>query len=512
MARPITRRDFIRLSGVAAAAAALAACRPRSAASPSPSPSLPPAQPTANPTGQPTPRPPDKEATLIHVLRRFTFGPTPEMIGRARQIGLEAWIEEQLHPESLDDSAVDAMLARFATFAMTAQERFELEQRARPVQELIAAALLRQRFSQRQIHEMLVDFWSNHFNIYIGKNQCRVLKTDDDLQVIRPNAPGKFKDLLWASAHSPAMLVYLDQAASTKDVPNENYARELMELHTVGVEGGYSHHDVEELARALTGWSVAGPRSRRIGLEPGTYFYRPEVHDDGEKHILGLRLPAGGGEKDGELALDYLAHHDQTARFVSARLARRFVADDPPASLVAKLAGVFEQTEGDTRELIRALVASDEFKASAGLKVKRPLEFFVSALRVTDAQLTETPRPVVEQLRLLGQVPFNWPTPDGYPDYAGWWMTTSGMLNRWNFALRLAAGDLRGATVNLKSLAADSQSPSDVVDQLSIRFLGEMLPDDARDILIDFASGGDPGERIGLTAGLLLGSPHFQIR
>jgi uncharacterized protein (DUF1800 family) len=176
------------------------------------------------------------------------------------------------------------------------------------------------------------------------------------------------------------------------------------------------------------------------------------------------------------------------------------------------LTAVFKSTAGDTRELMRALVGSGEFKASAGQKAKRPLEFFISALRLTNADVTDQPRPVIEQLRLLGQAPFNWSPPDGYPDYAAWWMTTSGLLNRWNFGLQLAANELRGARVDLRALTADAASPADAVDVLSQRFVGETLPDDARDILVDFASNGDLGKNLAPVAGLILGSPHFQLR
>ncbi len=502
----LSRRKFLKVSGLMATWAALAACNPR----PQPTPTPPPA--TARPGATPPPSP-VHSTLLLHTLRRLTFGLTPDMLARAQTIGLEGWLDEQLHPEASDDPALEARLAPFTTFAMTPSERAELERPAQAAQELIAATLLRQRYSTRQVHELLVDFWTNHFNIFIGKSQCRILKTDDDLNVIRPNALGQFRDLLWASVHSPAMLVYLDQATSTNEVPNENYARELMELHTLSVESGYTHHDVEEVARALTGWSVTGRRESNLGA----YVYRPRVHDDGEKHLLTLHLPAGGGERDGEMVLDYLAAHDWTAHFISAKLARRFVADDPPALLVENLTSVFKSTGGDVRELMRALVTSVDFQSSAGQKLKRPLEFFVSALRATGAELAvgqadRNWRGLSNWLRLLGQTPFGWPPPDGYPDYAGWWLTTSGLLNRWNFAQQLAANELQGVTVNLKPLTAEAQSPADVVDALSQRFLGEPLPEDARAILLDFASTRALDQNLPAIAGLILGSPHFQLR
>jgi uncharacterized protein (DUF1800 family) len=186
------------------------------------------------------------ERTIIHTLKRITFGPTPEMIEKAKSMGIDEFIEEQLFPDSIPNEKTENILGQFSTLDMTSDERFKLEKRGVLVQELIAATLTRQWHSERQLFEMMVDFWGNHFSIFIGKNFCRVLKTDDDQKVIRPHALGKFHDLLHASAHSPAMLVYLDQAESRGESPNENYARELLELHTVDVEAGYSHHDVAD--------------------------------------------------------------------------------------------------------------------------------------------------------------------------------------------------------------------------------------------------------------------------
>jgi len=518
----LPRRAFLKTSALFGVWAALAACNPRAApdeeqdraatgtpphdhaASPTP------AATAAPPTAAPTVPPASGDAVLAHGLRRLTFGATPQLEAHARQVGVDAFIEEQLHPEAIADDAVEARVSQFATFSMTPQERFELERRAQPVQELIAATLLRQAASARQLYELVVDFWTNHFNIYILKDQCRTLKTDDDLHVIRPYALGRFADLLTASAHSPAMLVYLDQAASNQDVPNENYARELMELHTISVEAGYTHHDVVEVARALTGWTVSGPRGR-MG-EPGRFVYAPALHDDGEKHILGVHFPAGQGQGDGDQVLEILAAHPMTARFISAKLARRFVSDTPPEAVVDRLAATFTNTGGDIRAVLASLFAADEFRGSAGQKTKRPLEFFVSALRVTGAAVREDARPIYDHLALMGQAPFQWAPPDGYPDAASYWMTTSGLLNRWNFGMLLTGGLLRGAQVNLSALTADAASPADVVDVLAQRFTGERLPGDARDILVDFASTGDLGDNLPAIAGLLLGSPHFQMR
>ena len=508
----ISRRDFLKTSGLVAAWTALAACSPVSQNTPpaptqtaTPQPLL---DPTQTAVSSPAPVP-DSDKLLLHTLRRMTFGPTLEMIERVKGIGLAAFIEEQLNPESIPDPGMDSLLQPFSTLNMTVAERLQLAENNQSARELIEATILRQWHSQRQVFEMMVDFWGNHFCIYIGKFLCKVLKTDDDLKAIRPNALGKFRDLLYASAKSPAMLIYLDQAESLGESPNENYARELMELHTVGVESGYSHHDVAELARVLTGWTVSGPGNQRIG--PGIYYFNPEIHDYGDKHVMGMMI-SPTGESEGEMILDMLASHNSTAHFISNKLARRFVSDSPDLALVDVLAQVFIQSDGDTRQILRALLNSEPFKTSAGQKFKKPLDFFISTLRLTDTTISGNSRKLQEHLRLLGQIPFSWQPPDGYPDVAEYWATTSGLLDRWNFGFLLVSNAVKGAAVDLNALTKDAASAEDIVDVLSLRFLGERLPDDARSILVDFASSADSSNVIPSVAGLILGSPHFQVR
>ena len=498
----ITRRDFLKMSGMFAAWTALASCAPSELALTPTAPAL-----TALP-----PLPLDDESLLVHTLRRFTFGPTPAMIEKAKRIGLSAFIEEQLFPESIPDDATDKMMDQFTTLDMTPAERFKLEKKGLPVQELISATILRQRHSERQLFETMVDFWGNHFSIYIAKGGCKVLKTDDDLKAIRPNALGKFRDLLHASAHSPAMLVYLDQATSVGDAPNENYGRELMELHTIGVDSGYTHHDVEEVSRALTGWTVVGARDRKKDF--GAYYFNPDIHNQGDKHVLGIMIPSGG-EDEGMMILDLLASHPSAAQFISHKLAVRFISDSPSPEVVDSLAQVFTQSDGDTRQFLRALIQSDAFKSSAGQKFKKPLDFFISALRVTDASIKlnqRNGRMLQKHLELLGQVPFTWSPPNGFPDYEEYWSTTSGLLDRWNFGMLLVTNQIRGVEVDLNQLTKDAASAQDVVDVLSLQFLGQLLPDNARSILVDFAASGNLDANIPSIAGLILGSPHFQMR
>jgi len=219
-----------------------------------------------------------------------------------------------------------------------------------------------------------------------------------------------------------------------------------------------------------------------------------------------------GGEDEGTQILDMLASHASTARFISRKLASRFVSDSPPPELVDALSNVFIQSDGDTRQILRALFDSESFKASAGKKFKKPLDFFISALRVTGTAVKRSTRGLQEHLRLLGQVPFTWQPPDGFPDKEEYWATTSGLLERWNFGLLLMSNQIKGAEVDLKALTKDAASPDDVVNVLSLRFLGEQLPDDARSIMVDFASSGNIEDNLPSVAGLILGSPHFQVR
>lgn len=511
--KTLDRRGFLRAGGVLSLLTALAACGPRPALPVgTPTPARDPVETDRQPaSGRATDPPRVVEAGLPHILRRLTFGPTPALTAEAQSLGASAWLEAQLAPDRAPGPEVATRLAALTTLTMSPAERARLEPKGQAAQELVAATLVQLRYSDRQVYELLVDFWSNHFNIHLAGQPEIFLKTDDDLAAIRPHVLATFADLLSASAHSPAMLAYLNQAESTRVAPNENYARELLELHTIGVDGGYTQDDVEALARVLTGWSIVGPRRRSPTIEPGRFIYRPEDHADVAGQVLGLSLEVGAGQQGGEDVLAYLAAQPATARFIAAKLARRFVADDPPAALVEALTGVFTATGGDVPALMRALVDAPEFAASTWSKVKRPLEFVISALRVTDA-VTERLRPIVAVLRALGQVPFGWEAPNGFPDLAPFWLTTSGLLGRWNFALDLTANRVHGTTVDLATLTRDAGSPEDVVDVLALRFAGESLSTEARAILVDVAHAGALERQLPLVAGLILASPFFQRR
>lgn len=497
-----TRRDFLRITGLGAALSALAACAPQPEAAPD----------AGSPSASPTAEPPllDAEGLVLHTLRRTTFGPTADELARAQQLGLEAWLEQQLDPDSLDHGAVEARLAEFETLDMPAAELRDLNDNGRVAFELVGASLTRQMFSPAQLYEVMVDFWTNHFNIYAFTPPELYLKGRDDREVIRAHALGSFPEMLYASAHSPAMLVYLDNAQSRRPEPNENYARELLELHTLGVDGGYGYNDLQAVARAFTGWTIG--EFRRGGDRAVEFNYLADWHDPDDKTVLGEILP--GGERDGERVLEILAAHPSTARHLASKLVRRFVSDEPPESLVDTVADSYSQSGGDIPSMLRSIIYSEEFAASAGMKLKRPLEFAVSAVRVSGAD-GRLDRVLRRYLQLLGQVPYAWPAPDGYPDQAAAWTSTSQSLYRWNLALTLASCLVPGMSLDLPLLEG---SASELIDGLSMHLLGEPLPSQAHRLLVDFAAsleGMTLPRRLelpNLLAGLVMCSPQFQLR
>ena len=528
--KTLSRRDFLRLGGLATTWAALMACAgSRRFAEWTVTPAVPGVgSPNAAPgleltpaparTAAPTAIPAAADHLLLHTLRRMYFGFTPADLEHAQKIGLQALIDEQLDYASLDDRQAERLVSGLDILQRSPEELLAPDtQRGQVVSSLVLATLVRHTFSQRRLYEMMVDFWDNHFSIYARDGIVSVLKIYDDRDVTRSHALGTFQELLQASAHSPAMLSYLDQDASTKEAPNENYARELLELHTLGVDGGYTQQDVQETARLLTGWGWVGPRRlfARANAAVGSFLFRPPVHDSAARSILGLEISAGRGQKGGEDFMDFLAAHPSAARFIAHKLAVRFVADEPPASIVDALAETYQNSAGDIPSLLHTLIAAPEFVASAKTKLKRPLEFIVSMLIASQAKITldrRSSRAILEQMRLLGQSPHLWPAPNGYPDHASWWTTSSGMLNRWNLALQVMNGLLPGIRVSLKDLTADAQSAEDLVDVLSRQFLGEPLPSDGRDLLVTYIAEGDKDRDLPNLAALILASPYFQMR
>jgi uncharacterized protein (DUF1800 family) len=360
---------------------------------------------------------------------------------------------------------------RQGLFAIAPPELRRRVEMARGPQQMVArdlseGKLLRAVYSNRQLDEVLADFWFNHFNVYLDKGADRYLVTAYERDVIRPRVLGKFKDLLEATAKSPAMLFYLDNWQSVgPDAPqargkkgarglNENYGRELLELHTLGVDGGYTQADVTEAARCFTGWTIFQPQ------RGGEFVFNKRVHDDGEKTVLGVKIPAGGGISDGEKVLDIVARHPSTARFISKQLAMRFVADDPPASLVDRMAETFRKTDGDLRAVMKTMLESREFFSEGAYrtKLKSPLEVVASAVRSVNGEV-DYAFPLANQVAQLGQPLYRKQEPTGYSNSSQEWLNSGGLLARMNFGLQLADNKIPGVKVDASTGGIGLGSP-----------------------------------------------------
>ena len=494
-----------------------------------------------------------EEQQAVHVLDRLAYGPSPEDLRQVEAVGPAAWIARQLQPGTVDDSAVDARLADFPSLRMSTPELLAAYPRARKVAaakgiavdgkdpealrtelaevvnpfhlprqvgaELIAARLIRATQSRRQLQETLVDFWFNHFNVSADKGAVRWMVSPYEREAIRPHLFGTFRELLGAVAHHPAMLFYLDNWASTREgfsLPrrgrlglNENYARELLELHTLGVDGGYTQEDVREVARCFTGWGIRKPN------EEGTFEFHPAAHDRGAKRVLGVAIPPGGGMEDGERVLDLLATHPSTARFIARKLAQKFVMDSPPPELVERLARAFLGSGGNLSATYRALFESPEFwsDAARGSKVKTPLEFSVSAIRALGGT-SAGDVPMIQALTRMGQPPYRAQPPTGWPEVAQPWVNPGALVARIDFGLKLASGRLTGTQVPLPSTEGD---PDQVVDRTALAVLHRPLGDSTRATLLAALGVSEvmpDGERRPVDGarlvGLLLGAPEFQ--
>ncbi len=493
----LNRRHFLQLAGLGAAGVALSGCAPlytRLAGGPIsleqwPAWSAEPAYP---------------------LLRRVTFGPTLAERAAVQEMGLAGWLEEQLAYEQMDDRAAEIRLRPYDLVEQDADYLliWDPEEVQRPFKQ---AAFLRRVYSRRQLYELMVHFWTDHFNIAITKDKAWALKPVDDRLVIRPHTLGNFGDLLHASATSPAMLTYLDNQANIKAWPNENYAREVMELHTLGINGGYSQQDVMELARMLTGWSV-----RTHGWW-GEFKFDETAHDPTAKQWLGQDV-APAGQAEAEAALAALATHPQTGRFLATKLVRRFICDWPErdaAELVEKTAAAFSRTNGDIRAMLR-VVLLDGLTAWPGPlppKFKRPVDYITSAMRQLPME-TDGGQPLQAELATLGQADYEWPTPDGPPDVADAWLRN--LLPRWRFAARLAGNEYKGTQWRWSdALLAGLEQPGALLDQVSHLLLGGVLPATDHQALLAALT---PAQTADLTQAApilvagVLASPAFQWR
>jgi len=428
------------------------------------------------------------DQAAVHVLNRLAYGPRPGDIERVRQIGVQAYMEEQLNPAPLP-VALSQRLDKLETSRMSAGDALARFQEARKekdgerrelvkqmASEAAEARLLRAIESPRQLEEVMVDFWYNHFNVFAGKGQDHVLVASYERDAIRPYVFGSFRQMLGATAHHPAMLFYLDNWVSKAGGLNENYARELMELHTLGVDGGYTQKDVTELARMLTGWTYAPRRGAQ-------FVFDPRRHDNGAKTWLGKPVPARG-VNEGEYALDVLAVHPSTARNISRELAQYFVADQPPPALVERMAQTWVSSNGDIRSVLRTMFTSPEFmdQQYAGAKYKTPYQYVISASRAAGMPMTEV-KPQVATLARLGMPLYGCQTPDGYKNTEAAWLNPDGLSRRISYALSISSGADAGALQEALGTSVSKRTAALVADS---------------------------NER--LRAGMLLGSPDFMQR
>ena len=461
-----------------------------------------------------------------HLLRRATFGARPSDVAALGALGIDGWIDQQLHPETIDDAEADAVQAQLP-YAGASPERIWQgvsagdigEYSWTPMSQTAYLAIGRQLFSKRQVYEILVDVFSDQLHVPLPGDQWHTAP-DYIAQVIRPHALGRFRDMLLAAMRHPAMLYYLSNDESRGIRVNENLGRELLELHSVGIGGGYTEDDVVASARILSG--------RAVDYKTGTLSYRPEWHYVGPVKVLGFSHPnatAAGGLEMGDAYVTYLAEHPATARAVARRLAVRFVSDGPSDDLVDRLAKVYLDSGTDIRAVVSAIFLSTDFWSSIGARMRRPLEDIVGAGRVLDVKPgDDTPGALGW---LYGTVnsdyhaPYQWPAPNGYPDVAAAWLSAGSQISRWNVHRRyLDRGFGKLTYVDPKALqpATAGQTASDWLASLEVRLVGRTLPDDHHRALLSGVglSGAEPAQR-GVDASrnlaaLILDSAYFQLR
>ena len=504
-----------------------------------------------------------------HVLNRLAFGPRPGDEAAVRAIGVERWIARQLEPDSIDDGDVDTVLAHFPTTSLALADAAQLYARpaalraaphpdptprlpmtpcadrsattlahlearddslvltqaeragSRLLTDLQATKLARAVVSRRQLQEVMVDFWENHFSVYSGKGPERYLLLSFDRDVIRPHALGRFHDVLVAVARSPAMLYYLDnwQSAAEPERPtlgprgrgarrgiNENFGRELLELHTLGVDGGYTQQDVINVARIFTGWSVRRPQ------QGGDFEFHDWAHDYGEKVVMGVMFPAGRGRDEGVRLLKLLANYPATMHHVSRRLCQRFVNDDPPDGCVDDAVTAWKRSDGDIREVLRAIFRSPDFWAPENVraKIKTPLEFVVSAARAVGGDPDTTPR-LAQVVARLGEPLFLHVAPDGYPEREDAWVNSGALLDRMNAAVALAAGRLPGVAVSLDSIVPATPDAERLIAQANAAVLSGTMSENTKQVIRRQISDiSDPLQARALAIGLAIGGPEFQ--
>lgn len=447
---------------------------------------------------------------LYRLVQRITYGYTPEEYALAQSLGFQGYLDYHLNYTAIDDSAASARLTSLTTLTLLPYQMFDLLDSTLPVTQVSEAALIRAVYSKRQLFEKMVEFWTDHFNIDIGKSGY--LKAIDDRDVVRANALGNFGTLCRASGQSAAMLFYLDNSSSRgngTNVPNQNYARELMELHTMGVDGGYTQADVVNAARCLTGWTYYS--SSADGNNRGLFKYQASFHDNNSKVVLGTNIPANGGIQDGITVFNLVLAHPSTAQFIARKLAVYFLQYDPPQSVVDAAAAAFTTSNGDIPTVIRAILTPANLGAAPN-KLKRPYHLFVGGLRALNASVTSFATIRSNQLLVAGQVPFVWSTPDGYPDKLDYWV--GNILPRWNFGFRIAqTGSLgiTGVTIDLTALANGQTTAAGLAAQMNSRIFGGNLDASRVTALANYLLPNTPtAAKIRDAWGLALSLPDFQ--
>jgi hypothetical protein len=521
------------------AACAVTACGTAAPPAGSPAPGTTAAPATANHATEKPAVPPAREpaadlGAARHLLNRCAFGPRPGDVERVARLGTGRWLDEQLArpvENPLLEPVMSSLESAYLPPAELVQDwlgddmpdmsdRRALRARTRPhfkdhLKRLATAELTRHILSHRQLEEVLVDFWLNHFNVYASKGLVRLFEGDYVERAIRPHALGRFEDLLVATARHPAMLLYLDNAESRAPGSNpkragrglnENYARELLELHTLGVDGGYTQSDVTEVARILTGWSLELRGGR---LE---YRFKPGAHDRGEKRVLGETYPAGQNEEEGRRLLARLADHPATSRNVGRKLCARLVADQPDDDCVERAAAAYRATRGDVAAIVRAVVESPSFgaKSARGAKLKTPVELVASAARALDA-IPDGNLALADVLQKLGEPLLQESVPTGYPEGEADWASNGAMLARLRFATSLGSGELRGLRIDWSELAPETLPAGELVARLSARLLLGGASERTTEIVrSEVALLEQPKARRSAAVALLVGSPEFQ--
>lgn len=467
-------------------------------------------------------------STELSVLMRTSFGPNRAAMDNLRNQGIDAYLESQLDYESLDVSELENSIR--SAFPLTTNSAASLidgfpDNIQSVAIQMASATQYRQMYSPRQLYEVMVEFWSDHFNIHLVNGLGPTLKPDDDRNVIREHALGNFGDLLRASARSPAMLFYLDNYNNITGAPNENYARELMELHTLGVDGGYTETDIKEVARCFTGWTLKFPSQSPYG----EFNYEPAWHDNGEKTVLGQTMTAGGGITDGEAVLELLLDHPSNALFIASKLCQRFISDNPSEEIIASVASAFSSSGGDIKSTLRAIFASPAFLENQEARLTRPSEYLARIVRgLGDGSLPSDQGQLFYFAQaILGQLPFFWPTPDGFPLESSYWSSTGGMLNRWRLSFLSLAPvlpEIDVFSVDYDSLTDGARTLKTIVKGLEANLLMRSLSSKDRHIIISGLEEGystDAGLELSrdeaqgvaaLVAAVLISSAYFQTR